>query len=460
MTNSLSIQSPEEFRLIGVTLTTDRLTRSIDLKNVTIEFNIFEDIRKPYLTGSLIVLDDNQLYDSISIQGTERINIIVSLGEQTQQIEKNFVITNVNKTIKTNDYSAVLQFDLLEDIGYLNNIQKFSRVYDGKGEQIIEKLIKDYIRKPIANIDRQLNYNTFQSSHQSAFRLITPYITAFNAIQLVLDKISTTNGMPYYLYSTLVDDNLFLADLETIMLRAPFNQNRPFVYSQSQTNSANSRGLEQQSYSIYNLANPNIDDTLLLAEYGAIRSVYSIIDATTGQTKTYQNLLTETIGQLKSNGVIDQNDVVPIDQQFIPDPSGNNQSNLEQYMSRHFDEIAGSTYEYSIDIKNWTEEAEGDYYLRAQKFALKQLMLKNTQRITVPGFWFLGKNSKTSVGNQIEINVFKNDPEAAARRGDILDTKKSGNFVIMAKRHTFNATEYKHLCTIECVRLTHPQVIR
>ena len=458
MTTNSAVQSPDEFRLIGVTLTSDRLTRPLDLKNVTIEFNIFEDIRNPYLTGSLIILDDNQLYDSISIQGTERITISVSLGETTDQIEKNFVITNVKKTVKTNDYSAVLQFEMIEDIGFLNNIKKFSKMYDGKGESIIEKIVRDHIGKSIANMNGNTTYETFQPSHQTAFRLITPYITAFNAINLVLQKISTTNGMPYYFYSTFTDDRLFLADLETIMLRAPFNE-RPFVFSQSQSNSARSRGIEEQSYSIYNISNPNIDDTLLLAELGGIYSSYSNIDVTTGEVRTYDNIITDTILRLKEASVIDQNDVLPIDQEFVPDPYGNNQGGLETYMARHFDDIGGSSYEYNENIYNWTEEVGSDYRLRAQKFALKQLLLKNTQRITVPGFWFLNSNPQTSVGNQIFLNVFKNDPEVAAERGDVLDVKKSGNFVMMAKRHMFNATEFKHLCTIECVRLTHPKVL-
>lgn len=456
-----TIQSPEEFRLIAVTLSSDRFPATIDLKNLTVEFNIFENINIPYLTGSLIILDDNKLYDTLQIQGTERVQIIISLGATTDQIEKNFVITQVASTTKVNDYSTIIRFDLIEDIGYLNNIQKFSKMYDGKGERIIHKIIEDRIFKSIANIDTPIAYETFVESYQALFRLLVPYTTPFNAVKLVLDKMTTEKGLPYYLYSTLVDDNLFLADLETILLRQPFN-NRPFVFSQSQTNSRtdNPTDIVQQSYSILNIYQPNVDDTLLLSELGAINSTYSNIDVTTGEVNTYSNLITDTIQQLKTAGIINETDVAPIDDKFVPDRSGENISKLVEYNSRHFDEISGSTSPYDEGVNNWTLESQAEYFLRIQKYAIKQLLMRNTQVITVPGFWFLTKNPKTTVGNQIIINVFKNDPNVtnSAAATEVIDSKRSGNYVMVAKRHLFNVTEYRHICTIECVRLTHPQV--
>lgn len=449
-------QSPEEFRLESVTLTSDRFPRSINLQNISIEFNVFEDIRSPFLTGSLIVLDDNQLYDSLQIQGTERINIVLSLGDRSDQIEKNFVITQVAKSFKTNDYSTVLQFDLIEDIGYLNNLIKFSRMYDGKGERIIEKIIRDHIRKPIANIDNTIAYETFQESYQAQTRFLPPYITPFNAIKLILDKITTEAGSPYYFYSTFVNDNLFLADLETILLRTPFNENRPFIFSQSQTNARTGNDFLKQSYSIYNVDQPNVDDTLLLAELGGISSIYTNINTTTGEVRSTRSVIFDAINRLKYIGVIPENDVIPIDQVFIPDPSGDNERKLVDYVSRHFHEVSASTYPYNSGTTNWTEETQQEYFLRVQKYALQQLLLKNTQRITVPGFWFLKNDPRTTVGNLININVFKNNPEAET--GDTIDPKRSGNFMMTAKRHTFNISEYKHLCTIECVRLTYPEV--
>lgn len=461
--NNTAVQSPEDFRLIAVTLTSNRFPNSIDLKNLTVEINVFENIMTPYLTGSIIILDDNKLYDTIEFQGTERITVVFSLAESSAQIEKHFVITRLASSRKVNDYSSILQFDLIEDIGYLNNLIKFSKMYDGKGEDIIRKIVKDHIYKPIAAIDADVGYPIFNPSYQGVFRLLVPFVTPFNAIKLALSKMTTDKGLPYYFYSTLVDDNLFLADLETILTRLPFN-NRPFVFSQSQTNAREQAAADiiTQSYSIQKVEQPHVDDTMLLAELGGIFSTYSNTNVSTGEVSTQSNMILDVIASLKRAGIIDPNDVTPIDQTFQPDRTSTNTDVITNYNSRHFDEISGFTSPYDDRVNNWTIESQNEYFLRVQKYAIEQLLLRNTQIITVPGFWFLTKNPRTSVGNQIDITIFKNDPNvtSSTTSSEVVDTKRSGKYVMVAKRHTFNVTEYRHFCTIECVRLTHPQVIQ
>lgn len=457
MTGSSIVQAPDEFRLLEVSLTAERLPRAINLTNITIEIDIFESIHSPFLTGSLIILDDNQLYNSVKFQGTEKIKVVVSLGEMADPIEKNFVITRVANSYKTNDYTTVYHFDMVEDIGYLNNIQKISKMYDGTGESIIEKIVRDNIHKPIANIDGDYPHQTFRPSFQRLFRLLMPYITPFNATKLALDKITTENGLPYYLYSTLVDDNLVLADLETILERPAFNANNPFVYSQSQSNSAQSQGIQQQSYSIYNVNQPNIDETMLLGQLGAISSDYNVTNITTGQTQELRINIDDVITSLQSRGIIAETDTYPIDRDFIPDPSGTNSQGLLDYVSRSFNEVAGTSYEYSENVNGYTEDNQ-EYHLRIRKYIIEQLLLRNSQQITVPGFWFLTRDPKTSIGNQINITIFKNDPDAAETQ-EIIDAKRSGNFIIAAKRHVFNATEFRHICALDLVRLSSPEVL-
>ena len=81
-----NVISPEDFRLNKVYITADRFSRgkTIDVTNITIEFNIYENINLPYLTGSISFLDDSGLFDVADFQGTEAVTIVVSL--QTNQI--------------------------------------------------------------------------------------------------------------------------------------------------------------------------------------------------------------------------------------------------------------------------------------------------------------------------------------------------------------------------------------
>ena len=48
--------------------------------------------------------------------------------------------------------------------------------------------------------------------------------------------MSTDNGYPFFFYSSIVDDNFYLTDLETIINTQSFNHMKPFVYDQENVN--------------------------------------------------------------------------------------------------------------------------------------------------------------------------------------------------------------------------------
>ena len=87
------VQSAEDFSLDRIHITSERFREFIDIKKVTIEVNIFENIRMPYLTGSILILDDNGLFTAADFQGTERLEIDVSLPiDGAQTMSKTFII--------------------------------------------------------------------------------------------------------------------------------------------------------------------------------------------------------------------------------------------------------------------------------------------------------------------------------------------------------------------------------
>ena len=62
----------------------------------------------------------------------------------------------------------------------------------------------------------------------------------------------------------------------------------------------------------------------------------------------------------------------------------------------------------------------------------------------------------TSVGNQLEMVVFKN--EMVDTVTDRSDYKKSGSFIINTKRHIFNITDQKHVVSLSCSRISNREV--
>lgn len=442
------LQSAEEFSLDSVIITTERLGGlTFDITNITTEINIYENIYIPYLTGSLMIVDDNDLNSIINFQGTEKLIVTLSApGTSDKPLEKTFIITKIDSSVNQNDYTKVIAFTITEDVLFYNNVQSVSKLYEGTGEEIIEKVLSDKLGKQLAGIARS-------TSFQGSFRILTPYLSPFNITNMVLEKITTENGSPFFLYSTMYSDDLFLTDLDTINSSDPIT-NDPFVYSQSVANEPDN-DLMKQALSIIYVKADNREDTMLLAELGAISSLYNITDMSDGEFLQTPFNINELMGQLEGQGIISSNQNIPlVDNTFIPDQTGNDNRTIAEYYSKRFHQVAGGkTYPYEPQINNWTAENDPfSYKLRLNAYVQKQLLFKNTLDVMLPGILFMSAQSTMSVGRTIDLITFKSeiDTSNVAQR----DNKLSGRFIIMSKRHIFNCAEFRHTVSLSCSRIT------
>lgn len=446
-----SPNSAEDFILQDANITSDRFEKTIAINNIIAEVNIYESMFSQFLTGSMLIMDDSGLVNAIDLQGTETIELSFKIpGQDTTLISKKFVITSIEKSYKQNDFTTILLLTIIEDIGYYNNVKQISKSYTGRGEDIIRNILKDNLNKDLAT-KNDLLFEPFKQSFQDTFRYIVPYTTPFDAVRTVLKKMSSERGSPYFCYSTLLSKNQILSDLESILERPAININKPFVFSQSQTNA----NLRATPYSIYSYETTSSDDTLLLSELGAVGSLHSALNVSTGEKTLEPINVNEVFRQLKEADVLLDKDKIMLDNKFVADPSRVDLRLLGEHQSRYFHQIAGSTYPLTPNVRNWTEENDiYSYKIRIQKFAIEQFFQKNVISLTIPGLLFISGSYRLDVGNQIEIAV--NNPEIPSsdnNKTDIVDKKKSGSFVILTKRHIFKVTDQSHIVSIQCARL-------
>lgn len=220
------LQIPEDFILENVELSADRFDQSADLTNVVVEINVFESINSIFLTGSLVFVDDSGLLSALDLSGTERISATFSLPSNDGfKITKTFIVTGASHQVKPNDTNTIVQLQLIEEIGFLSQVKKFSKAYSGTSEQILTKICKDQL-----GIDLILSG---QTPVEKPYRVVVPYLTVEQALKWVLDKASTVNGSPYFLftYFCVSGNNIVLTDLDTILKEQSINPERPFTYS-------------------------------------------------------------------------------------------------------------------------------------------------------------------------------------------------------------------------------------
>jgi hypothetical protein len=75
----------QQFKITEAAITADRIggfnANFFDVRTSIAELNIFESLDKPYLTGTVVILDDKALFDKINFQGTERFEVEMSSVE-------------------------------------------------------------------------------------------------------------------------------------------------------------------------------------------------------------------------------------------------------------------------------------------------------------------------------------------------------------------------------------------
>lgn len=410
-----------------------------------IEFNIYESITQPFLTGNMIIKDDLSLYDKADLSGVEKVIIeFETPTQETESIEKTFVILNIGNNVKINDYSSMLTINLIEDIGFFNNVNRYSKSFTGKGEEIISNIIAD-------KIYRDIDTTNAKESFQKAFRYIAPYEKPFDSVKKILNKMTTEFGLPYFFFSSLNNDDLVLMDMESILGLDSFNKDRPYRFSQDTANDPDGGDIN----AMWNFEGFNLEDTYQLLKKGGVSASYTNVNVNTGEVDNWHF---NFIDRMK---VIHDNDLLPKDLKVLlsdlyvePDTSGTEALKLTQYEPANFATLDVSNY---TDVNSYNGE-EFQYYDRNTIFrnAFLHNLMKNIYRIYVPGVVFTAKSSNLSVGNLITLEILKNDTTDTSDV-DIIDRKRSGDYIMLAKRHIFDITQNKHNVALEISRITNQE---
>ena len=263
--------------------------------------------------------------------------------------------------------------------------------------------------------------------------------------------MTTELGMPFFLYSSLYEDNFVITDLNTILTKDALNKDKPFVYSQASANIVSSQDINTKALSVYSYDPGQLENTFALTQQGAIGFKFNAMNATNGNLLQTKNVsIKEYLKAVAdASNLPEGQTLIQIDEDFIADPSGQDNRRLTEFTPVIFNTLVGETY------RDGLLSYDGDQYemfLRLVKEHVMTNMLKNMYSIHVPGLIFSFNNPSAAVGNQIELDVFKNNPED--ERSDMIDHKKSGSFVILNRRHIIDfQNKGRHTVVLNIARL-------
>ena len=178
----------------------------IDIKSMVQELNVYESIYKNALTGSIVIVDAQNLITKLEIQGLERISFtistpgttdsrdIINASEESGHPFHVYKITD-RKQVQPGILLYTLHFGSRE---FMRNLRtKVSQAYDGRLDRAVYAMFLD------ENYLDSRKTLTFEPCGNSD-KIVVPNMRPFDAINMIARKAlpEKSNGVGYYFYET------------------------------------------------------------------------------------------------------------------------------------------------------------------------------------------------------------------------------------------------------------------
>lgn len=429
-------RTKSSFSLEQVLLESERLPKAIDLRRVVTDLDIFEHIDKPYLTAEMAVADQTNLYETAGIIGGEKITvtIISAKDDIATPINKTFYIVNTKLTY-TNDDSQLLMFELIEDIGFISNLSNVNRYYSGKCGSILNKISKQFLGKEV----------DFKNNDLQKIGAIVPNMDPIQALNWFKERATTSEGFPFYLYSTLVGEKLFFRDLGTMLSDPVINPYENFRTDKASLDSPNNKMIINHKFH-------TVEPLFRLIGKGLVGSSYRYVDTTQENNRTFSfDVRKDLYDVLIKKGVMGQD-------QDNPDFSTLykvNDKSFNETKSRNITMVGGTNAQRDSIDGDWTNsysesKTAAGYKQQIIARAMDNILKRAPMTMIVEGINFIDGDKHSTIGNNISVEFTKSTADRDHSISQI-DTRRSGNYMIMSCRHMFKRERYD--ISLSCVKL-------
>jgi len=434
------------FQIQEILFDSGRHDQPFDIGPSVIELNIFEDIEKPYLTGTMLQVDNVGFKSTVGITGAERISITFKAATGTLLTRK-FIITAVQKEVASGERTDVRLLSFIEEHAYLDTLIKVSKAYRGEPVNIISDIVSSFLEKEVT-----LNIG---DAREPNIKVIVPNLNPLEATDWIRDKMATSLGSPFFFFATLRNEALSIAQLETLMVDDAWNKDKPYTYGHTSHNItlADKSDEVRKLFNVEHFSAEKIESSLKLAKIGGITANYNTVDLTSGEMYTslqasdiHVGRMLDRIGQRLSN---QEENGLSFNSDMVIGTTNKGRQQLKRYATRNFTTIAADTYE-DANSYSYEKDDRARFGLRMKAAQLRTVLLNNVYKMTVPGVPYL-IDPRAGVGSNIQVNFAKNTV-VNERAGDI-DSERSGKFLVYKTRHQF-VKPSKYSVHMNIVKLT------
>ena len=411
-------------------------TKDAQIANGVSDIDIFEHLDKPYLTAILGYTDRDSVVANMDISGGEKMHITLKSNRaDTLSVSKTFFIDKVILSDKSTDISELYVFHLIEDIGYISNLHNVNRSYSGKPSKIISNISEEFLKKKINQV----------SSDFQSMKVIVPNLTPIDAMCWIKNRASTADGYPFYLYSTLIDKDLQMKDLKSLMTSTIMNKGQPFTFSEGEF-SESVNPPEKKERVIIRYQSKGTENLFKLIQDGLIGSDYRYINVTKNKVDRFTfNVDEEVIKPLKKDDIIDKG--TPLFD------NGRYEDTTADIKSRRISQIGGTSAHHNH--KSYSEsEGVAQYRLNIINRAMTHMLTKSKIDFVLEGVEFLDGDENSTLGRKISLTFLRNRMDESD--SNVYDPKKSGDFLIFACKHSISRSSY--YVTMSGLKLSNGEV--
>lgn len=193
---SEELEYPGQFRLDGmVVYGTTGLHREIS--NVVEEISIYQSLNTPYMSGTILLNDADDVSSSLPFLGQERLAFGVRTPNRAK-IDFNIhhaIIYNVKKRVQRSDraQTVIVEFTTLDN--YRNSFTRISKSFKGK---LISDIVKEILKSP-NHLGSKKRVNIDETKNKRKF--VIPNLRPYQAIHtLQREAISAEDSAAHYLF--------------------------------------------------------------------------------------------------------------------------------------------------------------------------------------------------------------------------------------------------------------------
>lgn len=419
----------------------------INIANLITDFDIYENLDKPYLTGEMIIVDTVGLIEKIDFQGFETLEIYITnttLPEDYGTVKKLFAIEKITNAKKSNQNTDVLHLKLIEYHAFVSSVKNLSVSLKGKPNQIISDIGWNHLFKRVVFPEVHTT-----AEQQRKIKLVVPNMHPLQAMEWISKHMTSHDGLPFFLYSTLCDTSLNLVNLGTMLKADPWNAKSPFIWSQGYRDFNNSTAYRY--WGIQDYSQRNNHNLLKLIREGCVGARYDFINTYFGRSVSLKyNIADDGMTNLAKSEVLSPGQA---DFNFGSDYKIEGHK-LQDHISRHVSVVSSSecmndgNREY-LSINE--EDSWGNYMQKINSRVFRNFLMKTPMEIQVAGKHFLNGSNNYTLGRTIRILFLNSENDASGADDHRFDDKKSGDYIVYATRHMFKSERYD--TRLYCVKL-------